>query len=250
MPLRLAPIISGNEKGDTLVFIQGWPDNASLWDEAVAALAPTHRCVRTTLPNFDGQHTTRWGYDTEEIISALVELVREAAKTASGGRVTLILHDWGCYWGHPVHHRVPELVSRVAGVDISPHLKPSAGGALGMVAYQSWLGWAFVLGGPVGNAMTRAFANLAKIPNLDRRPLDSWMNYPYRNVFSDLLSGRAQKLVAGYWPTCPILFVYGEKKPFMFHSERWLKHVKKTGGRIVGLPVGHWVMERNRSRPA
>lgn len=239
MTLRLVPVIDGDPSAETIVFIQGWPDNASLWDEAVAALVPTYRCVRVTLPNFDGQHTVRWGHETNEIVDALVEVVREAAKN---GPVTLVLHDWGCYWGHPVHHRVPELVSRVVGVDIAPHFKPSAFGALGIVAYQSWLFGAFVLGGAVGNGMTRTFAKLFHVPNAETRPLDAWMNYPYRNVWADLFSGRAAKLTKGYWPTCPILFVYGEKKPFAFHSANWLAHVKKVGGEVVALPVNHWVM--------
>ncbi|MBX3188953.1 MAG: alpha/beta hydrolase [Labilithrix sp.] len=243
MALRLEPITHGNEAGETIVFIQGWPDDASLWDEAVDALAEGHRCVRVTLPNFDGRKTSRWGHSTDEIVDALVVLVRDAAKTAKGGRVTLVLHDWGCYWGHPVHHRVPELVSRVVGVDIAPHFKPSVGGAVGIVAYQSWLAWAFMIGGPVGDAMTRGFARRAKVPDARARPLGAWMNYPYRNVWLDLFSGRASKLTKGYWPTCPLLFIYGEKKLFAFHSQRWIAHLEKVGGKVVGLPVDHWVMK-------
>ncbi len=120
-PLRLEPTTTGNEAGETIVFIQGWPDDASLWDDAVAALAATYRCVRITMPNFDGRRSARWGYTTDEIVDALVEVVRDAAKN---GPVTLVLHDWGAYWGHPVHHRVPELVSRVVGIDVAPHFKP------------------------------------------------------------------------------------------------------------------------------
>jgi pimeloyl-ACP methyl ester carboxylesterase len=43
---HLEPIVSGNAKGNTILFVQGWPDDASLWDETVAALAPRYRCVR------------------------------------------------------------------------------------------------------------------------------------------------------------------------------------------------------------
>lgn len=239
MTLRLVPVIDGDPAADTIVFIQGWPDNASLWDEAVAALAPTYRCVRVTLPNFDARRTARWGHNTDEILDALVEVVKGAAKN---GPVTLVLHDWGCYWGHPVHHRVPELVSRVVGVDIAPHFTPTIGGAMGIVAYQSWLFWAFVVGGPIGNWMTRSIAKLLRVPKAETRPLDAWMNYPYRNVWADLFSGRAAKLTKGYWPTCPLLFIYGEKKLFAFHSAKWVAHVEKVGGEVVGLPTDHWVM--------
>lgn len=240
MTLRLSPIVDGKEGGETIVFIQGWPDDASLWDEAVAALGSTYRCVRVTLPNFDGTRSVRWGYTTEEIIDALVEVLRDAAKD---GPVTLVLHDWGCYWGHPVHHRCPDLVSRVIGLDISPHFKPSIGGALGIVAYQSWLFWAFVFGGALGDWMTRRLAILLKVPDGATRPLTAWMNYPYRNSWADLLTGRAGRLTKGYWPTCPILFLYGEKKLFAFHSASWVEHVKSVGGEVSSLPADHWLMK-------
>jgi pimeloyl-ACP methyl ester carboxylesterase len=237
VPLRLKPLVDGNEAGETLVFIQGWPDDASLWDGAVAALRDAYRCVRTTLPNFGGDRTARWGYDTNEIIEALSDLVRDAGR---GKPVTLVLHDWGCYWGHAVHHRHPELVARVAGADISPHFRPSAKGVAGIVAYQGWLAAAFALGDPIGTRMTRAFAKLANVP-VEASRLDAWMNYPYRNVWADLFTGRVPKLTKGYWPRCPLLFVYGENKPFMFHSAAWVDHVRKVGGEVVGLPCDHWV---------
>lgn len=238
MSLEISPIVDGNERGPTLVFIQGWPDDASLWDDAVAVLAPTYRCVRVTLPNFDGRRAVRDGFTTEEIIDALGRVVRDAAKD---GPVTLILHDWGAYWGHAVHHRHPELVERVVGIDVAPHFKPTALGALGIVTYQSWLYGAFMLGGPAGDRMTRAFAKIAKMPNAAERPLTAWMNYPYRNIWADLFSGRAAKLTKGYFPKCPLLFLYGAKKPFHFHSERWIEHVKSVGGEVHAVETGHWV---------
>jgi hypothetical protein len=72
------------------------------------------------------------------------------------------MHDWGCYWGHAVHHRCPNLVARMAGVDVSPHFRASVVAAFGIIAYQWWLLAAFVVGGPIGDWMTRSFAKLAQ----------------------------------------------------------------------------------------
>lgn len=238
MTLSLDPIIDGNEAGETVVFVQGWPDDASLWDEVVASLGAKYRCVRVNLPNYGGELTSRWGYTTEEIVDALANLLR---KEGARRPVTLVLHDWGCYWGHAAHHRVPQAVARLAGFDVAPHYEPGPGAILGIIAYQWWLIGAFVVGGPVGNWMTRKLAKGLGAPAEAAR-IDSRMNYPYRNVWADLTSGRAAKLTDGYFPTCPILFVYGEKKPFMFHSDAWTDHVKRVGGQVVGLPSGHWVM--------
>lgn len=237
MTLRLTPIVEGKDTGPTLVFIQGWPDDASLWDDAVAVLRSDYRCVRVTLPNFAGDRTARWGYRTDEIVDALEVFVREAGR---GERVILVLHDWGCYWGHAVHHRAPELVAAVAGVDVAPHYEPTPAAVAFILAYQWWLFGAFVVGGRAGDWMTRSFAKLAHVPK-DKSRLTAWMNYPYRNVWLDLVTGRARELTRGYWPECPLLFVYGEKKPAHFHSAAWIDHVGKVGGEVVAMPCDHWV---------
>lgn len=237
MTLHLAPIIDGPASGETLVFLQGWPDDASIWDAQVSLLSARYRCVRTTLPNFDGRRTVRWGYDTEEILGALAGLVREVSPQAP---VTLILHDWGCYWGHLLHHRHPELAGRVASLDIAPHVEPGVGAMLGIIAYQWWLIGAFMLNGPIGDWMTRSLAGAMQAP-MPRARITSWMNYPYRNAWRDILSGRARQQADRYWPTVPLLFVYGRKKPFPFHSQKWLAHVERTGGTVAALDCGHWV---------
>jgi pimeloyl-ACP methyl ester carboxylesterase len=237
MGFRLDPIVEGNDAGETLFFVQGWPDDASLWDPQVAVLVDRYRCVRVTLPNHGGTRDARWGYGTDEIVEALATCVRGVSPD---GPVTLILHDWGCLWGHLLHHRHPELVSRVAGLDVAPHYEPGFGAVLGILLYQGWLAIAFLLGGPVGDWMTRLLASAFGAP-LPRRRITAWMNYPYRNIWRDILSGRARKLLDGYWPEVPLLFVYGEKKPFPFHSPKWVEHVERTGGRVVALAGGHWV---------
>jgi hypothetical protein len=38
-----------------------------------------------------------------------------------------------------------------------------------------------------------------------------------------------------------VLFVYSERKPFPFHSDVWVNHVRKIGGEVVALPCDHWV---------
>ena len=74
--------------------------------------------------------------------------------------------------------------------------------------------------------------------------LDSYPRIAYfnpRNIWADLLSGRARRLTEGYWPKCPLLFVYGANKPFPFHHPAWVDHVRRVGGEVVALPCGHWV---------
>jgi pimeloyl-ACP methyl ester carboxylesterase len=236
--LRLEPIIEGNPRAPTLFFVQGWPDDLTLWDEQVALLSPHHRCVRVDLPNYGRGPRVRRGYRTDEIVEALAECIQEVSPEAP---VTLIAHDWGAYWGYMLHHRYPDRIARLVGLDVAPHYRPTLGAALGIVAYQSWLWAAFAIGGPVGNAMTRLLARIGKVPR-EVETLDASMNYPYRNAWHDLVSGRLRRATHRYWPRVPLLFVYGEHKPFHFHSRNWLDYVEsQPGGKVIGLPCDHWV---------
>lgn len=237
MPLHLEPIIDGAADAHTLFFIQGWPDDASLWDSAVGALRDRYRCVRLNMPGAAGTPSDRRGYTTDQIVEALARCVREVS---NGAPVTLVIHDWGAYWGYILHHRHPELVERVAGLDVAPHVKPGPAAAAAVAAYQGWLAGAFLIGGPLGNWMTRSLASALSAPGR-REGIRATMNYPYRNMWSDLFGGRVQRNTRGYWPEVPLLFVYGKKKPFGFHSQRWLDHVERVGGKVVALDVGHWV---------
>jgi cis-3-alkyl-4-acyloxetan-2-one decarboxylase len=48
-------------------------------------------------------------------------------------------------------------------------------------------------------------------------------------------------------PHCPMLFLYGEKKPFMFHSHAWADELAaKPGNRVIAFPTGHWIMVSRR----
>jgi len=237
MTFRLEPIVDGPDTAETVVFIQGWPDDATLWDEHVRSLSSRYRCVRTTLPNFDGRRSARWGYSTDEIVAALAAMIGEVSPDSP---VTLVLHDWGCFWGHLLHHRHPQLVARVAGLDIAPHVEPGPVAILGIIAYQWWLVAAFLIDGALGDWMTRSLAVAMGAPR-PAAQINSWMNYPYRNVWRDIFTGRARNETADYWPRVPLLFVYGKKKPFPFHSKKWIEHVEGTGGVSIGLDCGHWV---------
>jgi pimeloyl-ACP methyl ester carboxylesterase len=71
------------------------------------------------------------------------------------------------------------------------------------------------------------------------------MNVPYAMQWMGTLEGfglacNALKIL----PTArPMLYIYGKRKPFMFHSDRWLEKIAAfPGSKVVGLDTGHWVM--------
>jgi pimeloyl-ACP methyl ester carboxylesterase len=46
-----------------------------------------------------------------------------------------------------------------------------------------------------------------------------------------------------------MLFIYGRRKPVMFHTKAWLEELEKRGGnRVVEFDTGHWVMLQQPER--
>jgi pimeloyl-ACP methyl ester carboxylesterase len=229
-----------------IVMIHGWPDTHRLWDSQVDALKDRYRCVRFTLPGFDvaGQMSapTRT-YAFGEVLETIRRVVEQACP---GERVTLLLHDWGCFFGYQFAMRHPELVERVIGVDIgdagSRQNRAELGfaGKMMVLGYQVWLALAWRIGGGIGDAMARWMARTIRCP-ADSRTIHSQMGYPYAVRWLGAAGGLERLKV--FDPDCPMLFMYGERKPFMFHSRAWAERLAaRPGCRVIAFATGHWIM--------
>ncbi len=230
----------------TLVMIHGWPDTYHLWDGTVAALQTHYRCVRFTLPGFEGprKEPARTLADLTALLLAIVD------KASPGEPVTLVLHDWGCFFGYELAARHPDRVSRIVGLDIGDATSPeflrslSLGQKAMLAFYQLWLASAWVLGrfvsGAVGDALTRTMARAMRCP-APPEGIRYFMNFPYAMAWFGV--GGGLRKARRFKPHCPMLFIYGKRKPFMFHSARWLEKIASyPGSRVEGLDTGHWVM--------
>ena len=72
------------------------------------------------------------------------------------------------------------------------------------------------------------------------------MNYPYDIAWTG--SHGSYRDVRSVELACPLLFIYGRRKPFMFHSPTWEAGVAAQAGcEVVAMDTGHWVM---REQPA
>lgn len=217
----------------TIVMVHGWPDTHRLWDTTVEALRGHYRCVRFTLPGFQPGAPKR-----AYAFSEMVELLRKIVEPFSPA--TLLLHDWGCLFGYQLAMRHPELVERVIGVDIGDagsriHLKQiGASGKLKIVTYQVWLALAWVLG---SDAMARMMARVIRVPA--GREVRAQMGYPYAMRWFGVAGGFRDLRV--FKPHCPMLFLYGTRKPVMFHSDTWARGVESRA-----FNTGHWVMVQAR----
>ena len=244
-------VVDGTElliEGDgahTVVMLHGWPDTRNLWDSTVQALVPSMRCVRFTLPGFgepQGGPAIRLDGMTQHLLAILDAVSPDQP-------VTLLLHDWGCIFGYELAMRHPQRVARLVGVDIGDHNAPaylralSAGQKMAILLYQLFLAQAWVLGRFVNqtlaNGMSRWMVRAMRCPTPSGQ-IGWQMNYPYAMRWFKLGGGLPTQPVR---PQCPMLYLYGKRKPFMFHSPEWLQTLQFTPGSAVhGLPTGHWVM--------
>ena len=228
--------------GPPIVMVHGWPDTLRLWDGQVAALKDRYRCIRFTLPGFDMEGDGR-ARSLDEVVETVHAIVQRAAP---GEKVILLLHDWGCFYGYQFAVRHPQLVERIVGVDIGDagsrrHLAQiGLPGKLAVMAYQVWLSLAWKIGGPMGDFMARSMARLLRCP-ADPRTIGWQMGYPYAVRWLGAAGGVRGLRV--FVPHCPMLFLYGEKKPLMFHSRAWAEELgAQAGNRVIAFPTGHWIM--------
>ena len=242
---ELSTEITGPEDAPTLVFVHGWPDEATMWRHQIAALSARYRCVVPTLPNFGDTPHEAGGLDFPDIVSRLHATI----SAASSEPVTLVTHDWGAYIGYLYEQRHPENVRSMVAMDVGGHFEPSSLKSAAMfVGYQWTLVALWLIGGlvpPLGTALTRGFARALHVPERQASTLRSRCNYPYFYFWrSNLLPWARKRLLGDYTPHCPVMYVYGGNKPLMFHTPQWLDTVAASGGRTHCLEAAsHWFME-------
>lgn len=230
------------ETAPAIVMVHGWPDTHHLWDAQVAALRGRYRCVRFTLPGFDADQPAR-PTSMAEMTALFAAIVQHAGR---GQPVTLLLHDWGCHFGYQYALARPESVRRVIGVDVGDTTSAdfrrglSTQAKLMVAGYQLWLAAAWRLRASLGDRMTRFMARSLRCKS-DQGRIGAQMNYPYDMQWTGSFGGfRDLRPVVPLWP---MLFIYGTRKPFMFHTAAWAEKLAATpGNAVLGLRAGHWVM--------
>jgi pimeloyl-ACP methyl ester carboxylesterase len=232
---------------ETLLLLHGWPDSLRLWDGAVQALGDRFRCARFTWPGFEPASPGRL-HTLQEITRLVLHVVD---RLCPGGKVSLVLHDWGCAFGYEFAMRHPERVARIVGVDIGDTRALvralSVRQKLAIAAYQTWLAAAWKIGGRLGDAMTRRVARWARAP-APASTLRWQMNWPYYLAWFGGKESLSRQALP-FRPACPMLFLYGRRKPFPFHSQAWAEALAQVpGNRVEGFDTDHWVMARAPER--
>jgi pimeloyl-ACP methyl ester carboxylesterase len=235
-------VVTEGDRGPAVLMLHGWPDTRVLWDAQVAALRHGFRCVRFTLPGFEPRSPRR-ATSLERMLTLLDEIVDVVSRDRA---VVLLLHDWGCFFGYHYAMLRPDRIERVVGIDIgdagSPdHVASLSAAAKAMTAsYQLWLAAAWRAPASLGDAMTRGLARAIKAPAPSDQ-IHAGMNYPYDILWTGSHGSYPKQRTLEL--ACPLLFIYGRRKPFMFHSPTWQAGVAaEPGCEVVAMDTGHWVM--------
>jgi cis-3-alkyl-4-acyloxetan-2-one decarboxylase len=230
--------------------LHGWPDSAALWHSQVEALKGTYQCVRFTWPGFDVARG-----EQPQSLAQLVALLDKVIDTVSPTEpVILVMHDWGCVFGQAYLAQHTARVRAAVVLDIGDFNHPalvkslSLGAKLGSAAYQLWLALAWQLGhklgwGRLGDWMARSMAHILGAPGV-RGSIGYSMCYPYAMAWFGSFGGfKSAPRING--PLVPTLYIYGTKKPFQFHSPRWLQALQQHDDcEVLAMRTGHWMMHK------
>jgi pimeloyl-ACP methyl ester carboxylesterase len=226
--------------------------------------------VAVSLPQYEPGTGSGWGTEFPDFIQAVHALVIsiQATRSAKLGKVAtpviVIGHDWGAVNANLYCRTYPQEVRSLVLLDVGAHLNIAEQGIyaiLFVVMYQSLLASMFLLsltpsfgiGRYIADAVSRWFAGVGKAPNPSI--VGARMNYFYyylmRNAIFAAVLRRNPNMPAAVGDTpearssaqCPILFMYGEGKPFQFYSRSWLRYLQDRDDGSDVVPVqggGHW----------
>ena len=114
--------------------------------------------------------------------------------------------------------------------------------------YQMTLLIAYLIGGMPGRLMTKGIIKWMKYSPAHYDTITASRNYPYyyntKNVVTSIFN-KQNLFLYKYKPSVPVVYIYGKKKPFQFHGERWIKYLNEHDKcEMHGMPTGHWIMNQ------
>lgn len=119
-------------------------------------------------------------------------------------------------------------------MDVPAYVEVSSFKAKMMVfAYQTTLITAFLIGGFIGRFLTQAVARFFKYCPAYFDKIDGSRNYAYFYFIKNaILSkiGATKKYLQNYKPSVPVAYLYGTRKPYHFHGQKWLQYLRDREG--------------------
>ncbi len=223
----------------TIIMLHGWPDTGALWDKQVADLQSDYRCVRLTLPGFAAGDTSR-----PLSIAEVVSWLDQSICAVTNRPVILMVHDWGAVFGYAYARSHPERVERLIAMDIGDTSEAfsrslSFKHKLMILGYQLPLAVSYRLPRCIATPITRAVAKYIRSPAAPDT-IHAGMNFPYYQAW---FGGKTRYVSRGeFLPHCPMLFIYGKRKPFQFFANSWIEKIAALPRcQVTPMRAGHWM---------
>lgn len=223
----------GNQKGETLIFLNGFPDDSlSGWSPIFELLKKQYNIISICIPQFEKNSNYKpWGYNFDELIIMLDITINQI--TNSNESITFICHDWGAILGLLYCNKYPKKILRLILVDVGiKGIKDSNSiyETFIILLYQWWFSIAYIisqfLGSAFGNCIFVLYMILVTaLPFLKVCPYDTFhrpasemnveMCYIYYQFWKSFFQG---KPIEPKMPDCPLLYFVSFKFFFKFLS--------------------------------
>jgi pimeloyl-ACP methyl ester carboxylesterase len=242
--------LSGNKQSEVmLVFLHGYPNTLRLWDTAISKLKDKYLCLNISYPNFSKELQLKWGMDLQSIARLIKETIYHVGnKNPQIKKKIVVSHDWGAGLTYFLDFYHPKTVDHIITLDVGLGPDESMKGWLIARTYQSYLAASFLIGGPIGRAMTRLFEMVMMkdaygMTQEDKERWNETWNYFYyhrlRNggqMYTDIYSS--------YKPSAGIDYIYAKDKVLQFHNNWFLELLKNTpNSSVTAVSGGHWIMK-------
>lgn len=124
----------------------------------------------------------------------------------------------------------PKYLSQLITMEIAPYVEVKGLWVFFMLFYQWYLIIAFLIGGKVGEFMTKKMVAWASYRPRYFDAITADRNYPYYYMWKNLLLkcvGLSTPYLGDYKPSVPVAYLYGSAKPFQFHGKQWSEYLSK-----------------------
>lgn len=245
--------VGGGSSKPTIVFLAGFPDNQeSAWGPQLrAAICQDYHAVFLCLPGFEKNGVPRpWGYKFDELLDMLHATIEQS--TRRDEQIYLVGHDWGAILAMKYQNKYPNKVKKLGLIDVGMLTLQTASLSqiFFLMLYQVWYALCYLISQVFSKKLAEVLVMLFSLKIFDsfsvgveegkeRMREDSNVVlrcYVYFYLWRSILTGTLKDPTM---PTCPILFLYGEKKGFMFHSQKFIEKLNERSDCICrGLPCG------------
>ena len=258
-----------------LILVAGFPDAVSTWNPLLPYVEPHFHVVPLAYPGLDPDDIPRleaeryWGYSLDEVVAALLAVIQKY-RDAGCHTIYLLGHDWGSFPVLKIAHDHPTAVTAVVSEDIgivTPIAKLGLKNIVIILGYQMLFVGIFLVSRIFPRFLSRPLCWMAiglypwNLMSPLRQPLpvaslvrSFYQMHPYFHIYFDMLKKRQVSPIR--FPKTAFLYIYGQDKRVMFHSEQFLQKLEQPRSsnhycRCIGYEdAGHWVHQSHPGRMA